>query len=112
MPPTRKRRKGSIPTCQSLWQISQAYCDFGWSKAETVCRLSGKKPPLRRGSRRYSSSSRGFCTRDLLCAVTKCPEDRVGLSQRRSAKVWIDVFPNNFPISGDFKKASKGSFVD
>src|SRR6266436_2953324 len=112
MPRTRKHPTGSTLTCQSPWQISRAYCDCGWSKAETVRLPSGKKPRLDRGSRRYSSSSRGFCTRDLLCAVTKRPEDRVGLSQRRSTKVGIDVFPNNFPVSGDFEEASEGSFVD
>src|ERR1700730_15522726 len=109
-PPTRKHPSGSTLTCQSPWQISRAYCDCGWSKAETVRLPSGKKPRFERGSRRYSSSSCGFCTGDFLRAVTKRPEDRVGL--RRSTKVGIDVFPNNFSVSGDLEKASEGGFVD
>src|SRR5262245_36377071 len=74
--------------------------------------LVERSPDDHRGCGGHLSSSRGFGPRDLLCTVTKRPEDRVGLSQRRSTKVGIDVFPNNFPVSGDFENASKRSFVD
>src|SRR5215471_13528277 len=100
MPPTRKHPNGSMRTSPSLWQISQAYCDCGWSEAETI--------PRRNPLRRYLMFSRGFGLGDFLRAVTKRPENRVGLSQRRSTKVGIDVFPNNLTVSGDFEKASKG----
>src|SRR6516165_10600792 len=76
-------------------------------------RLSGgKKPRLDRGFRRYSSSGCGFCSGDLLCAVTKRPEDLVGFSVRRSTKEGIDVLPDNLSVSGDFEKASEGSLID
>src|SRR6516162_4402890 len=112
MPPTTKLPSGSTLICQSLWQISRACCDYGWDKTETVRIVGRKKPRFDRGSRRYSSSSRGFRTGDLLGAVTKRPEDLVGFSMRRSAKEWVDVFPNDLSVSGDFEKASEGSFVD
>src|SRR5216683_2288991 len=112
MPRTRKHPTGSTLTCQSPWQISRPYCDCGWSKAETVRLQSGKTPRLDRGFRRHSSSSRGFCAGDLLCAVMKRPEDRVGFSVRRSTKVGIDIFPDNLSVSGDLEEASEGGFVD
>src|SRR5215472_5961181 len=112
MPPTRKRPSGSTLICQSPWQILRAYCDCGWSKAETVRLTSGKKPRFDRGSRRNSISSRGFCTGDFLCAITKRSEDLVGFSVRRSTKEGVDVFPDNLSVSGDFEKASEGSLID
>jgi hypothetical protein len=71
-----------------------------------------KKPGVDRGSRRYSSSTRGFGLGDFLCAVTERSEDRVGFSVRRSTKEGIDIFPDYFSVSGDFEKASKGGFVN
>jgi adenosylhomocysteine nucleosidase len=81
-------------------------------RGETVSVLSGKKSWIDRGLRRYSSSHCGFGTGDLLCAVTKRSEDLVGFGVRRSTKERIDVFPDDLSVSGDFEKASEGSFVD
>jgi hypothetical protein len=67
----------------------------------------GQKPRFDRGSRRYSSSSCGFCTGDLLCAVTERPEDRVGFSVRRSTKIGIDIFPDISPSLVTSKKRPK-----
>src|SRR5215468_761866 len=61
--------------------------------------------------RRDLSSGRGLCTGDFLRAVTNRPEDSVGFSVRRSTKEGIQIFPDNFPISGYFEKTSEGGFV-
>ena len=57
------------------------------------------------GSRRYSRSSRGFA-RAISSTLTK-PRKTALVSAEAIRKVGIDVFPNNFPVSGDFEKRPK-----
>jgi hypothetical protein len=54
---------------------------------------------------------------DLICVVTKSPEDEVARNGRRPgkkgpAKEGIDVFPDNLSVFGDFEEAAEGRLAD